>query len=187
MEGKLELIIGCMYSGKTKECINRANRYQAIGKKVCVINHSSDINRNNTDTQLVSHDNMRINSYYSDKLMNIYNTFLKFDIIIINEGQFFEDLYHTTINLVDNQKKIVIVSGLDGDYKKNKFGSILDLIPHAEEVFRLHAYCAICKDGTPGIFSARIINEDTQVLVGGKESYIPVCRRHYNELIKNKT
>ena len=186
MDGKLELIIGCMYSGKTKECINRANRYLAIDKKVCVINHSSDINRNNTDTELVSHDNIRIPAYYTEKIMDIYNTMMNFDIIIVNEGQFFEDLYHTIINLVDNQKKIVIVSGLDGDYKKNKFGSILDLVPHAEEVFRLHAYCAKCKDGTPGIFSARIINDESQILVGGKESYIPVCRKHYNEMENNE-
>ena len=178
-------LLSAMYSGKTKECINRAKRYLAIDKKVCVINHSSDINRNNTDTELVSHDNLRIKAYYTEKIIDIYNTLISYDIIIINEGQFFVDLYQTTINLVDNKKKTVIVSGLDGDYKK--FGSILDLIPHAEEVFRLHAYCAICKDGTPGIFSARIINNESQILVGGKESYIPVCRKHYNEIEKKNT
>ena len=176
-----------MFSGKTTSCINTAKRYIAIGKNVIMINHTIDIARNNNNKLVISHDNLHIDSVYYNNLKNNINSINQFDIIIINEGQFFgPELKDTVIQLVDIYKKIVIVSGLDGDYKKDKFGSILDLIPHAEEVSRLKAFCSICKNGTAGIFTHRIINDNNdQISIGNGDKYMALCRKHYNEVNNN--
>jgi thymidine kinase len=76
--------------------------------------------------------------------------------------------------LKDNKK--IYVSGLDGDFQQNKFGSLLDLIPHCDKVTKLNSLCGICKDGTSAIFSKRITSDTDQTLVG-VDNYIPVCRK----------
>ena len=100
------------------------------------------------------------------------------DIILINEGQFFEDLYDAAIYLVEKLKKRVYIAGLDGDFKQEKFGRLLDLIPKCDEVIKLHAICAKCRDGTPAIFSMRITTESDQVVIG-TDNYMAVCRGCY--------
>jgi len=103
------------------------------------------------------------------------------DVILINEGQFFDDLYEVVVDMLDNNKKIY-VCGLDGDFKRNKFGKILELIPLCDKVTKLTSLCGICKNGTPGIFSMRLTKETEQTLVGS-DNYIPVCRKCYIENI----
>ena len=73
----------------------------------------------------------------------------------------------------------VFIVGLDGDFNRNKFGEILDLIPYADTCTKIHSLCKICKDGTPGIFSKRINNCKDQTQIGANDTYIPVCRQHY--------
>ena len=75
-------------------------------------------------------------------------------------------------------KKKVYICGLDGDFKKQKFGEILDLIPLCDKVTKLTSICSLCKNGNPGIFSKRISDEKEQTLVGS-DNYIPVCRICY--------
>ena len=76
----------------------------------------------------------------------------------------------------DKYNKIVYVCGLDGDYKQKKFGEMLDLIPISENIKRLSALCNIC--GKKACFTKRITTANEQVLIGGVENYIPVCRYH---------
>ena len=78
--------------------------------------------------------------------------------------------------------KKIYICGLDGDFERKKFGSILDLIPLCDKVEKLSSLCSICKDGAPGIFSLRLTKEKQQTLVGSN-NYIPVCRNCYE---KNK-
>jgi len=73
---------------------------------------------------------------------------------------------------------IIIVAGLDGDYQQKQFGDILKLIPIADSYQKVYALCKICQDGTPASFTKRIVNNNQQILVGAKESYISVCRFH---------
>jgi thymidine kinase len=76
----------------------------------------------------------------------------------------------------------VVVVGLDGTFDRAPFGDMLRLLPHAEEVERLTAYCAVCRDGTPAIFSKRTqaLAGDIKVMViGGAAMYQPVCRAHF--------
>jgi thymidine kinase len=96
------------------------------------------------------------------------------DVILINEGQFFEDLLPAVEHMLQHNKKIY-VGGLDGDFERKKFGQILDLIPLCDKVTKMTSLCGICKNGTPGIFSKRITSEKEQTVVGSN-NYIPVCR-----------
>ena len=107
-----------------------------------------------------------------------YNLLRTSDVILINEGQFFPDLYEVVVDMLNNNKKIY-VCGLDGDFERKKFGTILDLIPLCDKVTKLTSICSSCKDGTPGIFSMRLTCDKTQTLVGS-DNYIPVCRKCYD-------
>ena len=77
-------------------------------------------------------------------------------------------------------KKSVYIYGLDGDYRREKFGKILDLIPLCNKVKKLTALCNICRDGTKAYFTKRITNETSQKLIGN-DNYIAVCRNCYNK------
>jgi len=103
------------------------------------------------------------------------------DVILINEGQFFEDLYKIVVDLLKEDKK-VYVCGLDGDFERKKIGQILDLIPLCDKVTKLTSLCSICRDGTPGIFSMRLTDEKSQILVG-VDNYAPVCRSCFSNHI----
>ena len=97
-------------------------------------------------------------------------------IILINEAQFFPDLFDSVINLTEMQFFRVALYGLDGDFQRNPFGDILNLIPFCNNVIKLHAYCYDCKNGKKGIFSKRITEEKDQKLVGSS-NYKPLCRK----------
>ena len=106
----------------------------------------------------------------------------RYDVIFINEGQFFDDLYEFVDYAVNEKKKRVYVCGLDGDSDRRPFGQMLDIIPLSDTVVKLHSFCKICNNGTPGIFSKRIDKRSKdQILVGATQEYIPVCRKHFNQ------
>jgi len=183
--GNIHLILGCMYSGKTSELIRRVQRYKSIQKKVLFINYIEDIrynkvtidNQNNDN--IYTHDRVGCEGIYLDKLITIYNKINKYDVFIINEGQFFEDIQDVTLNLCEKYNKDVLICGLDGDFQRHTFKyNLLNLIPFADTVEILTAYCSICKDETPARFSKRISKEIEQKVIGSN-NYIPVCRKHF--------
>lgn len=98
-------------------------------------------------------------------------------MVLINEGQFFGDLTSVVTELLQTRKK-VYVCGLDGDFRRKKFGHILDLIPLCDKITKLTSLCSKCRDGTPGIFSMRLTDSTNQTMVGS-DTYIPVCRKCY--------
>jgi thymidine kinase len=108
-----------------------------------------------------------------------HNLLRSSEVILINEGQFFPDLYEVVIDMLKYKKKIY-VCGLDGDFERKKFGQILDLIPLCDKVRKLTSLCSLCKDGTAGIFSMRLTDEKEQTIVGS-DNYIPVCRKCYEK------
>lgn len=182
--GYLELIIGPMFSGKTSELLNIYKQCSFCNIPVSIINHSID--KRYHETMISSHDKIMVEcmaasnltSLWTD-LNNEHNKLLReSDIILINEGQFFPDLYAIVVDMLNNNKKVYIC-GLDGDFERNKFGTILDLIPLCDTVRKLKSLCSSCKDGTPGIFTIRLTDEKDQTVVGN-DNYIPVCRKCYN-------
>ena len=175
--GYLELIIGPMFSGKTSRIVEIYKQASFCNIPVVVVNHAID---NRYDDKLLStHDKIKIPCIKTERMKDIWDEIIKGDVILINEGQFFEDLYECVITLLEEGKKIYIC-GLDGDFERKKFGSMLDLIPLCDKVSKLTSICSLCRDGTPGIFSMRLTNEKIQTVVGS-ENYIPVCRKCYNK------
>lgn len=178
--GQIDIILGCMWSGKSTELIRQAKRYNSIGKKILIINHQSD-NRYGNDI-VSTHDKNKISCVSLEDLNTITKSeeYLNSEIILIDEAQFFKDLYDFVIYSADILNKTVIVVGLDGDFEKKPFGDILKLIPHCENVTKLKALCQICNDGTIASFTKRITNDSKINIIGGKEYYSAVCRYHYN-------
>jgi thymidine kinase len=180
--GYLELIIGPMFSGKTSRLVEVYKQCKFCNISVSVINHSID---KRYDNELLStHDKIKIPCTQTERISEFWNETnltdnLIGDVILINEGQFFEDLYECVIDMLEKGKKVYIC-GLDGDFERKKFGAILDLIPLCDKVNKLTSLCSICKNGTPGIFSMRLTNEKEQTVVGS-DNYIPVCRKCYNK------
>ena len=183
-EGYLKLIIGCMFSGKTSSIIAECTRWKSIGMNVLVINYDLDKRYSDKD-MAITHDKNGIDCTMLRELSN--HNVNDYDVILVNEGQFFGDLKENVLQWCDEMKKIVIVSGLDGDYLRKPFGQILELIPYADDYIKLKAYCVMCKDGTEGIFTWKTIDRDPQAVVDiGTDKYIPVCRKHYNDNNKQK-
>lgn len=179
-KGRIDIIMGCMFSGKSTECIRLINRHRALKRKVLVINHNLD-NRYK-ENSIVTHNKESLSCFAVNDLHLIKSDpkfdYKNSDVILIEEAQFFTGLFDFVTNAADKDNKTVIVSGLDGDSNRQEFGDILKLIPHCDKVIKLHALCLICGDGTPACFTKRTVDDSSQILVGVNQ-FIPVCRKHY--------
>jgi thymidine kinase len=176
----ITLYLGCMFSGKTSELIKLYRKCAVINKKVLSINFAQD-NRYSSDDSIVSHNLDKIDCVKVSKLSEVIpKMIIEHDYIMIDEGQFFPDLKEYVLKWCEVYKKNIIVIGLDGDYKREAFGQILDLIPIADQVTKLKALCKLCNDGTEALFTHRLSTEDKQIVIGNS-NYIPVCRQHYLE------
>lgn len=184
--GSIEIIMGCMFSGKTTELIMRYKKWSAICKNVLCINYAEDI-RYGSDSFVYNHDNIKIECVLALKLESVDKQLIdNASVILINEGQFFPDLVEYCKLWADHQCKHIIVSGLDGDYKREKFGHLLDLIPLADDVQKITAFCVECKDTpTPALFTHRLSHENDQKVIGSS-NYIALCRYHYLEINKSE-
>ena len=174
---RIEIILGCMFSGKSTELLRRCNRYKAIGHNVLLINHLNDVR---TGESVMTHRKETASAIKTDTLLSIINndTFQTSNVVGIDEGQFFGDLLEF-VKLVEKMNKILIISGLDGDSNREPFGQILNCIPLCDEVVKLTAMDMVDKDGTPAIFTKRIVNDAEQILVGTSDKYIAVSRKNY--------
>lgn len=181
--GRIDIIMGCMFSGKSTEIIRLINRYKALDKKILIVNHSNDI-RYKKDS-ISTHSNINIDCISINNLDNIKKEskyeYVSKDVIVIEEAQFFNNLYKFVLESAEKDNKIIILAGLDGDSNRNEFGDIIKLIPKCDSVTKLHALCSICKDGTLAPFTKRLVENKDQIFIGIDE-FIPVCRYHY---IKN--
>ena len=181
----LEIFVGPMFSKKTSRLIDIYKQYTFCNIPVEIINHCADTRYH--DTMLSSHDKVMVPCIQTDKISDVWfnnnqpsDNHLKLKnaaVILINEAQFFGDLYQCVLDMLKENKRVYI-AGLDGDFSRNKFGQILDLVPMCDKITKLTALCSMCKDGTLGIFSMRLTKE-TQQMVIGSDNYIPVCRHCY--------
>lgn len=181
--GKLTLILGPMFSGKTTELLRFIERYELLGKRVLVVNHARD-QRYGTGV-ICTHSRMSQSCVAAETVREAMGSGAQAPphLLAIDEGQFFPDLLDTVTSLLARHPHMhVVVSGLNGDFQRKPMGRILELIPHAEEVIQLHALCMDCGDGTLADFSKRSASLSLeQVMVGSGEAYRAVCRKHYDE------
>ena len=175
MCGEIQLIIGPMFSGKTTELMRRIRRYAISGKKTAIIKYYADT-RYSDNKSLVTHDNFAYNinviSVISLNDANIDD----YDIVGIDEGQFFSELYNFCCKNAD-LGKIIIIAALNGNSNRETFGEVINLVPMAESIKKLNAICLDC--GNEATFSHRIVTNNNEVLIGGTESYKPLCRKCY--------
>jgi thymidine kinase len=172
--GSLHIILGPMFSGKTTRLIEIYNTRTYINKKVAVINYADDVRYH--PTMLSTHDQVLIPCIQLTALDGFDCS--SYDTIVINEAQFFCNLFINVIQIVEKYDKEVFIFGLDGDFLRNKFGGILDLIPYCDSVEKLSALCTYCCDGTKALFSFRMSREVKQMVIGA-DNYKPLCRKCY--------
>jgi thymidine kinase len=188
MNGYLEIILGPMFSKKTTKLVEIYKKYIDYSMPI-VINHSFDNKRYGDSSVMTTHDNVEIPCITTEKLIDAWNQIKeddinKYDVILINEGQFYDDLVEAVKDML-SYNKIIYVCGLDGDFQRNKFGNILDLIPLCDCVTKQTAQCNVCKnENRKAIFTVRLTN-DTEQTVIGYDNYIPVCRGCYEKSRKN--
>ncbi|XP_025081411.1 thymidine kinase, cytosolic-like [Pomacea canaliculata] len=169
--GHIELIIGPMFSGKTTELIRRLKRYRVAQYGCLIVKYAGDTRY--TDNGVATHDRQTLPAISTKTLAPIFSDALTYDVIGIDEGQFFTDVVSFSDQLA-NEGKIVIVAALDGTFQKKAFGDILNLVPVAENVTKLSAICAICYQSAA--FTRRKTKENEVEVIGGGDKYVAVCR-----------
>lgn len=178
--GWVEVICGSMFSGKTEELIRRLKRAKIAGLKIEIFKPKIDTRYD--DEKVVSHDANSIHSSPVDHSSQILLLANDVDIIGIDEAQFFDPGIIEVSNTLANRGLRVIVAGLDMDYLGQPFGPMPQLMSIAEYVTKVHAICIQC--GNLALHSHRTVNNEDQVLLGEKESYVPLCRVCYNAQLK---
>ena len=180
--GWIEVICGGMFSGKTEELIRRAKRAKIAGQKVLVVKPKTD-NRY-SDTEVVSHNDTAIPSVVVSKSNQIIDLSNDFQVICIDEAQFFDNEIVNIANQLANHQKRVIVAGLDMDYEGKPFGPMPYLLAVAEFVTKLHAICS--KSGMLASYSQRVVEGTEQVMVGEYDAYEPRARHCFSHGIEKR-
>lgn len=174
--GSIEVICGSMFSGKTEELIRRLRRAQIARLQVEIFKPKTDTRYD--ETAVVSHDLNSIHSTPVDHSSAILLYGSNSQIVGIDEAQFFDDELPEVCVKLANKGVRVIIAGLDMDFSGKPFGPIPALMAIADDVTKVHAVCVKC--GGPALFSYRLVENQTQLLLGEKESYEPRCRVCFN-------
>lgn len=177
--GRIEVICGSMFSGKTEELIRRMKRAKFARQKVEIYKPVIDTRYSKED--VVSHDHNVITSTPVDSSSAILLLSGDIDVVGIDEAQFFDDGLADVCNQLANRGVRVIVAGLDMDYRGKPFGPIPSLLAIADEVTKVHAICVRC--GNLAYISHRLVHNAKRVLLGEKDEYEPLCRDCYNKLV----
>jgi thymidine kinase len=181
-DGRLELILGCMFSGKTTELIRVQKKWQGKKQKTLVINFDGDTRYGSAD-ECSTHNSLRVKCIKTNKLNKVdIKLISEANIILINEGQFFDDIVDFCKLWVDKNQKYIVVCGLDGDFDRKPFNNITDLIPLSNTVTKLSGFCDECIKPSDAFFTGRIIDSNEKIVIGGNDMYKPLCRHHYLQL-----
>jgi thymidine kinase len=179
--GRIEVICGSMFSGKTEELIRRLRRAQFARQRVEIFKPAIDTRYSQAD--VVSHDSHAIASTPVDTSGSIRLFTSEIDVVGIDEAQFLDDGLVEVCNQLANDGVRVIVAGLDMDFRGRPFGPMPQLCAIADDVTKVHAICVKC--GQLASFSHRTVKNDKQVLLGETDEYEPLCRECYRREIEN--
>ena len=179
--GKIKLIIGPMFSGKSTRLIETVRKYSYKNKKTVVIKFIGD--KRYDENQIVTHDLVKYDSLVCLHLTEKKEILKEYDVIGIDEGQFFDDLVRICEELCF-MGKIIIVAALSGDYLMKPFPNISELISKADKIKLMKAYCYYCHKIAG--FTMRTVRSNKLILIGSAESYRPTCKfcyyKHSNNL-----
>lgn len=178
--GRIEVICGSMFSGKTEELIRRMRRAEFAHLNIMVFKPEID-NRYSIDN-VVTHNGLSVESTIISNAEQIEKHAYEADVIGIDEAQFLDDNIIDICNRLANNGKRIIIAGLDLDYTGKPFGPMPNLCAIADEVTKVNAICVKC--GSLAYISHRIIAAEGQVLIGETHEYEPLCRECYNKVTK---
>lgn len=180
-QGRIEVICGSMFSGKTEELIRRLKRARIARQRVEI--YKPAIDTRYSDNDVVSHDANSIPSTPVESARSILLMASDAQVVGIDEAQFFDEAIVEVCNKLANSGKRVIVAGLDMDFKGIPFGPMPQLMAIAEDVTKVHAICVKC--GNLAHVSHRIVKDEQRVLLGEQHEYEPLCRQCYNKALTN--
>ncbi len=171
--GWIEVIVGCMFSGKTEELIRRLRRAEIAKQRVAIF--KPRIDQRYSSDHIVSHSDAKLKSLVVSSSDEIEELAKDAQVIGIDEGQFFDSGLVDVAERLANQGKRVVIAGLDQDYRGKPFEPMPQLLAVAEYITKTLAICVVC--GNPADRTQRTTPSNERVLVGAKEAYEARCRR----------
>ncbi|XP_050926748.1 thymidine kinase, cytosolic isoform X1 [Lates calcarifer] len=189
--GQIQVIFGPMFSGKSTELMRRVRRFQIAQYSCLVIKYAKDTRY--SDAGMATHDKNTMEAVPANCLGDVRSLALNACVIGIDEGQFFPDTVEFCEEMA-NLGKTVIVAALDGTFQRKAFGNILNLVPLAESVVKLHAVCMQCykeaaytkRIGAEKEVRRQIYEMNKVEVIGGADKYQAVCRKCYGGLVADK-
>jgi thymidine kinase len=188
MAGRLEVVTGCMFSGKTEELLRRVERARIARKEVLLF--KPELDTRYAAEQVVTHYGralpcrrlpVDITLARLEELITPHR-FQVTDVFAFDEAHFFGPAFPALCEGLVREGKRVIVAGLDLNFRGEPFGPMPALLAIADEVVKLTAVCTVC--GGPATRSQRLVDgrpvtAGPEVLIGGLETYEPRCREHF--------
>lgn len=178
----IDLITGPMFSGKSTELVRRLVILGEAGFKVAYVNSIVDTRQKISHNKVFSNDgNLPFKKYKVEALYSIQSELMDNDVIGIDEGQFFTELFQFCVDMCERYGKKIIVGGLISDFRRQRFGQMSDLIHVCDTIVKLTSFCKPCaesKQFVPALFSRRVNNANqVAICVGAEEAYVPTCRQ----------
>lgn len=174
--GRIEVVCGPMFSGKSEELIRRVKRAIIARQRVQVFKPAVDTRYSNTE--VVSHGDLRLEATCmpsADALLQHVGP--RTEVVGVDEAQFFDDGLVEVCEELANRGVRVILAGLDMDYRGRPFSMMPRLLAIAEFVTKIQAVCMVC--GAAASFSQRLSGDGAVVALGSSEAYEARCRRHF--------
>ncbi len=181
--GRIEVVCGSMFSGKTEELIRRMRRAQFAKQRVEIFKPAIDVRYSEED--VVSHDQKHIQSTPIDSSASILLLATDIDVVGIDEAQFFDEGIVDVCNELAYRGVRVIIAGLDMDFKGKPFGPMPALCAIADDVTKVHAICVHC--GALAYVSHRKVDSERRVLLGETQEYEPLCRECYKKAVEHSS
>jgi thymidine kinase len=197
--GYLSLHMGCMRADKSGYATKKATKYADLGESVLYIRSSLDVGRTTNGgngESFTSHSSSNVflsSNVHTATCENLSSLRVEdYNMLVVDEAQFFDDIVPVVLDWVDQQNKTVYVVGLDSSFKRTEIGHLLKLIPHADYYEKFTAKCSKCLVEYSGDGSKKYQNAiftlleskggPNSIIHPGNEGYVPVCRYHYNKL-----
>lgn len=180
--GKFYLIVGPMFSGKSTHLLTIKRKYEILGYRTLVITHDMD-KRYDTESKVCTHDKMMCDAtpvHDMNQNSRIWNMISEYDLILVDEGQFFLDLI-PFVKHVLALKKDIYIAALIANYKREPFPSIIPLYAYADKIIHQTALCRLCKSGKAPFTRRHNCHSKEDILVGESDIYESLCRTCYDE------
>jgi thymidine kinase len=181
-KGRIEVICGSMFSGKTEELIRRIKKVELADEKYIIFRPKID--SRNPENKIISHAKNEISASIVSSPKEILDLSVNYSVIGIDEAQFFDQSIVDVCNVLANKGHRLIIAGLDMDYEGNPFGPMPNLMACAEDVIKVHAVCV--ETGNPAGYSYRKDSSDDLVLIGEKKEYKPLSREAFVKKMVNR-